>query len=121
MNLFLILGALYKGLKAILFFETYWFLKFIMFCLGDVYNQLTALMETPAWYLYVMLYDLNIDSYIPKGVANFKNNVMFRPVSRFSVPYAFLECWINGHVINSPECIPTNNNLHYLEEVFPKT
>ena len=38
MKLFFILGALYKGLKVIMFFGMYWFLiKFIMFCFGVIY------------------------------------------------------------------------------------
>jgi len=41
-------------------------------------------METPACYLYAMLHDLNIEKYIPDGIANFTNNTMFKPVSRLS-------------------------------------
>ena len=65
-----------------MFFGTYWFvIKFITFCCGVVYiyNQVRALMETPAWYLYAVLYDLNIDNYIPDGIANFTNNTKSSP------------------------------------------
>ena len=39
-------------------------------------------METPAWYLHAMLYDLNTDSYIPDGIANFTKSIMFKRVPR---------------------------------------
>jgi len=84
MNLFFILRALYKGLKTIMFLGTYWFLiRFIIFSFRVAYryNQLRALIEIPAWYLY-----------LPEGVANFTNNTMFRPVSRFSSQFLMCVC-----------------------------
>jgi len=56
-----------------MFLGTYWFLfKFIMFSIGVeyMYNQLRALMEIPAWYLYVL--------------ANLTDNMMFGLISRCS-------------------------------------
>lgn len=49
-----------------------------------VYNQVRARMETLVWYLCAMLYDLNIDNYIPDGIADFTNNTMFKPASWLS-------------------------------------
>ena len=73
MSLLFIVRALYKGLKAIMFRASYWpIINIMISCCGIVflYNQIRALMEAPAWYLYVMLYNLNFDT--------------FEPVSRFS-------------------------------------
>lgn len=46
-----------------------------------MYNQLRALMEIPVWYLFT-----------PEGLANLRDNPIFRPASRFSALYACLEC-----------------------------
>ena len=73
MSLLFIVGAMYKGLKAIMILGNYWPTVNIMIsCCGIVFmhNQIRALMEAPAWYLRAMLYTLNFDT--------------FEPVSRFS-------------------------------------
>ena len=80
-------------------------------CCGTVFinNQTRALMETPAWYVYAMCYDLNFDNYIqdgiatftnnyiPNGITNFTNNMMFRPVSRLSS--RFIRCFLNTELM----------------------
>lgn len=91
MSLLFIVGALYKGLKAIMFFSSYWpKIQVMISCCGIVfiYNQIRVLMETPAWYLYAMWYNLNFDTYIPDAIANFTNTMMFKPVSRLSSQFA---------------------------------
>ena len=58
-------------------------------------------METPAWYLYAVLYDLNIDNYIPD--CNFTNNKMFKLVSRlFSQLFT---CFWNAKLMIIPVCM----------------
>ena len=73
MDLYFILRAFYRGLRAIMFLGTYWFLfKLLMFCAGFAYacSQLRALMEIPAWFLYIP--------------ANLTDSMMFGLVSRCS-------------------------------------
>ena len=103
MNPLFFVGALSKGLKAMVLLATYWpIINVIITCCGIVfiYNHISALMETPVWYLYwylyAMWYDMNFDicipdgmanftnNYIPNGIADFTNNMMFRPVSWLS-------------------------------------
>ncbi|XP_040511138.1 uncharacterized protein LOC121108185 [Gallus gallus] len=99
MNLLFTVGALYKGIKTIMIIGTYWpIINVMISCCGIVfiYNQIRALMEKPAWYLYATWYNLNFDTYIPDGIANFTSNyipdgianftntMMFKPVSRLS-------------------------------------
>ena len=51
MSLLFIVGVLYKGLKATMFFASYWpIINVMITCCGIVfiYNQIRALMETPA-------------------------------------------------------------------------
>ena len=100
MNPLFIEGALSKGLKTSTFLTTYWpIINVMISCCGIVfiYNQIRALMEILAWYLYAMWYDLDFDTYIPNGIptnnyipdgiANFTDNTMFRPVSGLSSPF----------------------------------
>ncbi|XP_031448717.1 uncharacterized protein LOC116228742 [Phasianus colchicus] len=99
MNPLFIMGALCKGLKAMVLLATYWpIINVIITCCGIVFicNHIRALMEAPVWYLYAMWYDLNFyicipggmanftNNYIPNGITNFTNHTMFRPVSRLS-------------------------------------
>ena len=73
MDLYFILRILYRGLRTITFFGTYWFLfKFLMFSVivAYTYNQLRALMEIPAWFLYIL--------------TDLKDNMIFVLVSRCS-------------------------------------
>jgi len=87
MSLLFIVGAMYKGLKAIMILGNYWPTVNIMIsCCGIVfiYNQIRALMETPAWYFYAVWNNLNFDTYIPDGIVNFTNTTVFKPVSRLS-------------------------------------
>ena len=61
MSLLFIAGALYKGLRTIMILGNYWpIINIMISCCGIVfiYNQIRALMETPAWYFYAMWYDL---------------------------------------------------------------
>ena len=86
MNVLFIAGVLYKGLKTIMFLGSYWPIINVMISCGIVfiYNQIRALMKTPAWYLYAKWYNFNFDTYIPDGIANFTNTMMFKLVSRVS-------------------------------------
>ena len=107
-----------------MFFGTYWSLiNFVLSCCGIVYvyNQIRALTETPAWYLYTVLYDLNIDNYIPDGIANFTNNMVSRLCSQFFTCFSNTELVVHTHVhaINLPECIPLHSR--YVKEVSSKT
>ena len=73
MDLYVILRALYRGLRAVMLLGTYWFLfKFLIFSVrvAYTYSQLRALMEVPAWLLYIQ--------------ANLTDNMMFELVSRCS-------------------------------------
>ena len=67
MSLLFIAGALYKGLKTIMIMRNYWpMINIMISCCGIVfiYNQIRALMEKPAWYLYAMWYNLHFDTYV---------------------------------------------------------
>ena len=92
----------------------YWpIINIMISCCGIVfmYNQIRALMETPAWYLYAMWYNLNFDT--------------FKPVSRLSSQFVtcFFKCRAGAHthvhVINLLECFLLH--LCYVEEVSSKT
>ena len=100
MSLLFIVGALYKGLKAIMFFASYWpIINIMSSCCGIVfiYNQIRALMETPVRYLYAMWYNLNFDTSIPDGIANFTYNTMFKLVSRLSSQ--FVTRFLNAELV----------------------
>ena len=102
MNPLFFVETLSKGLKAMVFLATYWpIINVIFTCCGMVYvyNYIKALMETPVWYLSWYLYamfNMNFDScipdgmanftsnYIPNGIADFTNHTVFKPVSKFS-------------------------------------
>ncbi len=82
MSLLFIVEALYKGLKAIMYFASYWpIINIMISSCGIVFicNQIRALMEAPAWCLYAVLYNLNFET--------------FNPVSR--LPSQFVECFSN--------------------------
>ena len=92
MSLLFIVGAMYKGLKAIMILGNYWPTVNIMIsCCGIVfiYNQIRALMEAPAWYLCAMLYNLNFDT--------------FELVSRFSSQ--FVARFLNAELVLIPVCM----------------
>lgn len=103
---FFFLEALYKGLNAIMFRTLipgmYLFLiKFATFHFGGVcvcvcIKPTEALMEIPAWYLYAVLYDWSIGSYVPEGVTNFTDNTVFKQVSRFSSQFCMFFGMLNG-------------------------
>ena len=65
-----------------MFHGTYWFLfKFITFSVAYTYSQLRAVMEIPAWYLYIP--------------ANLTGNMMFGLVSRCSSQF-LMHVWDAG-------------------------
>ena len=114
MSLLFIAGALYKGLRTIMILGNYWpIINIMILCCGIVfiYNQIRALMETPAWYLYAMWYHFKFDT--------------FKPVSRLSsqLVTCFFNCRAGAHthvhVINLLECFLLH--LCYVEEVSSKT
>ena len=92
MRLLFIVRALYKGLKAIMFLASYRsIINLFMSCCGVVfiYNQIRALMETPAWCLYAMLYNLNFET--------------FKPVSR--LPSQFVKRFSNTESVLILVCV----------------
>jgi len=106
MSLLFIVGVPYKGLKSIIILGNYWpMINVTISCCGIVfiYNQIRALMETPAWYLYATWSNLNFDTYIPDGIANFTNSMMFKPVSRFS--FQFVACFSNAELVLILACM----------------
>ena len=113
MSLLFIAGALYKGLRTIMILGNYWpIINIMISCCGIVfiYNQIRALMETPAWYLYAMWYHFKFDT--------------FKPVSRLLLSsLRIFECQVSDparvHVISLPECTPLHSC--YVEEVSSKT
>ena len=110
MNLFFILGVLYKGLKAMVFFGTYWFLiKFIIFCCGSVYVYITKWghwwRHLPGTYLQCCMMWILTD-----GIADFTNNTMFKPVSRLSSQF-FMHFWNAELVITFMLMFPVSLNV----------
>ena len=92
MRLLCIVKALYKGLKAIMFLASYRsIINLFMSCCGVVfiYNQVRALIEAPAWWLYAMWYNLNFET--------------FEPVSR--LPSQFVERFSNTESVLIFSCI----------------
>ena len=114
MSLLFIAGALYKGWRIIMILGNYWpIINIMISCCGIVfiYNQIRALKETPAWYLYAMWYHFKFDT--------------FKPVSRLSSQFVTcffqLPSWSSYSraryqspwMFSSPFC--------YVEEVSSKT
>ena len=92
-----------------MFHGTYWFLfKFITFSVAYTYSQLRAVMEIPAWYLYIP--------------ANLTGNMMFGLVSRCSSQF-LMHVWDAGlGTVLSVSLNVFSAIVFYvmLEEVFPK-
>lgn len=92
-NIYISLVKLFfKRLHSIIFLllilRTYWaFIKSATMLFGDIciYNKLKTLMEISMWCLHTMWHELNIESYVPEGLANFTEHVAFKQASSLSL------------------------------------
>lgn len=82
----------FKRLHSIIFplliLRMYWpFIKSTTMHYGDIcrYDKLKTLMETPIWCLHTICHEMDIESYVPEGLADFTELVIFKHASSLSL------------------------------------